>query len=382
MLSLLAVLLTFVGAMLVLALAAESLQELIKVVFAFKGQARVKALSGLVVEAARSKGLTTEDGEAIFTKLRERLQALGQDGVRNTALRLDRLDAKQLSELITKVNPDDVVGLTSLDAEEAAKYLNCIAGQATQWFPLAMTPVTDRYGRRMRFFALLPSAIVVLALNADALSIFNQARTDESFRESVGAAVATLDSLDQVARRLSAAASSSIQEQPAPAAVPQDATAPEADASDQEPGTEDASSQETDEASVPQVASQDSLQAVRDSIRVLALSIARSEQGFLIGNPGGQNLDDLKWWAGILVSILLVSLGSPFWHDALRALFGAKQRITAQAQNLRTGSLPAPEVGAAETVAAPKTPSSTSLALQLRDQVKALAEIEDERDLD
>jgi hypothetical protein len=45
-----------------------------------------------------------------------------------------------------------------------------------------MTPVEHRYRRQMRGWSLLLSAIVVLGLNADALAIFEQARTDPAFR--------------------------------------------------------------------------------------------------------------------------------------------------------------------------------------------------------
>jgi hypothetical protein len=43
-------------------------------------------------------------------------------------------------------------------------------------------------------------------------------------------------------------------------------------------------------------------------------------------------LRDFRWWIGIVASVLLVSLGAPFWHDLLETLFGLKNRMQAQAQ--------------------------------------------------
>src|SRR3954467_7515362 len=57
MLSLLETLITFIGVMLVLALAAQSIQEMVKVIFALKGQAALRGLRGLINEAVQSQGL-------------------------------------------------------------------------------------------------------------------------------------------------------------------------------------------------------------------------------------------------------------------------------------------------------------------------------------
>jgi hypothetical protein len=60
MLSLLETLLTFVGVMLVLALAAQSLQELVKSLLALKGQAAPRGLKGLVQEAQKWRSARSE----------------------------------------------------------------------------------------------------------------------------------------------------------------------------------------------------------------------------------------------------------------------------------------------------------------------------------
>src|SRR5207247_1138142 len=81
MASLLETLVTFMGVMLILALAAQSVQEIIKIVFAIKSQTALRAVRGVVVEAAKASKLLESDGEAIFRSVFARLQGLGQNGV-------------------------------------------------------------------------------------------------------------------------------------------------------------------------------------------------------------------------------------------------------------------------------------------------------------
>src|SRR5215210_5055557 len=182
MLSLLETLLTFVGVMLVLALAAQSLQELVKAMFALKGQTTLRGLKGLVNEAVRSTGLN-QSGDDLLKSVVRRLQGLGQNGVRPNALRLDTLTANQLSDLILHVDPREVPDLRGSHPDAGQAALALIAERASTWFPLAMEPVAERYRRRMRVVSLVSSAAVVLALNADALTIFRQAQENDEFRQ-------------------------------------------------------------------------------------------------------------------------------------------------------------------------------------------------------
>ena len=287
MTSLLEVLLTFVGSMLILALIAQSVQELIKVTFAVKGFTARRAAESLISEAARAQGLMEADGREIVEAVVQRLVQLGQGGVRPGALRLDTLTAPLLDQLVRSVDQEAVGSLRGIGETEARERLGKVATQAVAWFPLAMGPVDERYRRRMRGLALLSSAIVVLALNADAFAILRKAREDPEFRHKVQATALHLDSLAQRARA---------EMGPDTAAGPR--PHPAAD---------------TLSAALPRV-------------------LAQADSEFAFGAPGGREFGTYRWWIGILGSILLVSLGAPFWHDALEALFGLKNRIRAEAK--------------------------------------------------
>src|SRR6266404_3870795 len=297
MASLLEVVIAFVAVMLVLALAAQSLQEVIKIMVAVKSQTAVRALRGLVLEAAKASKLLESDGEAIFRTVVERLQGLGQNGVRKSALRLDMMTPEKLASLIETSTP---VAKSSLEATADTKSddrLKDVAKKVIDWFPLAWDPVDDRYRRRMRGYAILSAAIVVIGFNADALAVLQQAREDPAYRAAAIGTATHLDSLSQRANRLS-----------------------------------DTTQAGGDTTAAGRKARADSLTVVRDSIAKGILAVKAGETGFVLGARGGQRWGDIMWWIGIVLSTLLVSLGAPFWHDLLESLFGLKNRIQAQAK--------------------------------------------------
>lgn len=295
MLSLLETLLAFVGVMLVLALAAQSLQELIKAMFALKGQAALHGLEGLIHESVRSTGLN-QSGDDLVKAVVRRLQGLGQNGVRPSALRLDTLTAAQLKDLLLHVDPRDVPDLRTSNPDIGAGILKVIADRASDWFPLAMEPVADRYRRRMRGVSLATSAAIVLALNADALTIFRKAQTDDQFRQRVSVATAGLTGPYQRMKDLGNTCTAT----GAGAAVGRDSACT-------------------------------ALKGAIDSLDKSALG-AVADTALLAGVTGPRRPKDPNWWIGILMSTLLVSLGAPFWHDALETLFGVKNRVQAQAK--------------------------------------------------
>jgi hypothetical protein len=71
---------------------------------------------------------------------------------------------------------------------------------------------------------------------------------------------------------------------------------------------------------------------------------AAADTSFLLGTLGDRRPGDPLWWVGIVLSTLLVSLGAPFWHDLLEALFGLKNRVRAQAEKVTAETPPIAEV--------------------------------------
>jgi hypothetical protein len=301
MVNLLQGLLTFVGVMLVLALAAQSIQEVLKTMFVVKGATQMRAMEGLVREAVRHHGQFSIDAESILAEVTRRLAALGQKGWRPNKVRLDELGAENLRDLIESVPVGSVPGLPVAEADAKAA-LKAVAATAARWYPLSVCPVESRYRRRMRVMALLASALVVVPLNAGAERIFNLARTDPSFRARVDSIVARLQTL---------------------------------------PDTEAASVTVVPDSAMPRAAAGTRMDVAKaDSVSprakaALQLVLAPPDSLKLFLPPGKKDFGSLGWWVGILLSVLLVSLGAPFWHDLLESLFGLKNRIRAEAEQAR-----------------------------------------------
>jgi hypothetical protein len=302
--SLLETMIALVVVMLVLALAAQSIQELIKAGFAVKGATALSALRGLVREAARARGHHAA-AEELYTAVLNRLEGLGQRGVRSRKVRLDELTARELGEVIRRVDPTAISGLRGLSSTQAGERLDAIAEQAQNWFGLAMNPVDERYRRRMRGLALGSSAAVVLLLNVNAFAVLQRARQDPAYRAGAVALGSRLDSLETRIRDAQAGAADT-----SAGAVQQRAAA----AAD--------------------------LRALQDTMRHEVAAAVSKEAGLVVSDPDGWQWTSYRWWLGILMSTLLVSLGAPFWHDTLEALFGLKNRIRAEAKQIREETPP------------------------------------------
>ena len=289
MISLLEVVITFVGTMFILALAAERLQEIVKASLALKAWTKLSAIRGLVIEAARAEGLMQTDGEEIVDEVVQRLRNLGQNGLRPKAIRLDAIDKCQLSGLIAAVDAARISGLKILSAADAGKQLQAIGKRTEGWFDLAMVPVADRYRRRMQLWAVAAALIIVGVLNVDALALVRRARTDPAFRQAVASQVERLQAADSSAR------------------AHRDSTAV----------------RDTGVAARTPAVAQDSAAALRDS---LLLAATAGTQALFGGYPKGWKFS-WQWLLGILFSTLLVSLGAPFWHDVLESVFGLKNKM-------------------------------------------------------
>jgi hypothetical protein len=334
MLALLETLLAFVGVMLVLALAAQSVQELLKVMFAIKGMTTLRGLEGLLTEAAKAEDQPGA-GPDLLRQILERLRGLGQNGVRKKAVRIDALSAEKLTDLIVHVDSRLISGIGTLDTKIAKVALEKIARHAEAWFPLAMDPVAERYRRRMRGLSYVSSALVVIGLNADALTIFRLSRDDPQFRARVSAATAGLvewgERVDSLEKLCDIEGDTTV-------ATDTAGTAGDTTAAD---------TAEARDTTTPPPAAADTacaaLRVARDSLEAVERRTG-GDTAFLAGFVGDRRPGDVSWWIGILLSVLLVSLGAPFWHDLLEALFGLKNRVRAEAKKVTAETPPLAEV--------------------------------------
>lgn len=310
MTALLELLVAYIGVILVLALASQSLLEAAKTMFPLEGFTRMGSARMLLEEAARASGLPAAAGRDIYAAVARRLSGLGQKGW--VGVRLDALSREQLVELVGSLGPAQVPTLQDFPDAKAA--LDQVARRAGSWYDLAMEPVADRYLRRMRVANIAGAAVVVLFFNVDGLALMQRLRTDAGTRSELVRYAGTLDSLRVAQAGL------------------------------RERLVQDTAGQP------PTSAAADSIQTGLDSIQAQVGRLVQQATGiFDPGAPRRWTAPD--WQLGILLSILLVSLGAPFWNDLLGTVFGLKKQMEGKAELARTGgrgsgTVSAPDEGA------------------------------------
>ncbi len=176
-----------------------------------------------------------------------------------------------------------------------------------KWFDLTQRAFQDHYQRRMKIWAHVLSAVVVVVLNANLISIYEQFSSNKVLRE---AAV-------QMASRLAATPRDSLI---APASSKQDTLARGSD-------------------SLVVGGIENSIARINSLVQTQSFHIIRwntADGDPLSLRDGGAIrpmvfLADLgaaakKNWLGWILMTLLVGLGAPFWYDVLKTFMGLKNR--------------------------------------------------------
>ena len=301
------ILLTFVGAMLILSLVSQSLLEAAKAAFPLESFTRSGSVRRLLRESATANELDAVAGDEIYDAVARRLRGLGQNGVRG--VRLDSINAEDLRDLVKSLKDRRLVCLNGCSDPEAR--LAAIGESVEKWFALAMNPVSERYRRRMRGANVAAATLIVALLNVDAIALMERARSDPEFRQAVLEQVSQADTLFTRARLLEAEADSLVGILRLAVGDP-----------NVPPPTSDAG------------ARVDSLRSELADITERLDHVADGTAGLF--QPGAaRDPTSGRWWAGLAVSVLLISLGAPFWHDLLGSLFGVKNRIDAEVRDVR-----------------------------------------------
>lgn len=172
------------------------------------------------------------------------------------------------------------------------------------WFDTAMQGFEERYNRGMKTWSIIVAALVVVVLNANVFSIYRNISKSDILRKSLVGAGGTINKMQE-------------------------------DMVKQEKQLEEAK-----DADKPKLEKQiaDNKQEIDKLVEMYAgfgfqpLSWKR-----LCAWSAGAVTSDGWWWvrrgndfktlAGWLVMTMLLSLGAPFWHDALQSLFGVKNLL-------------------------------------------------------
>lgn len=173
------------------------------------------------------------------------------------------------------------------------------------WFDTAMQGFEERYNRGMKTWSIVVGALVVIALNANVFTIYRNISKSDILRKSLVGAGGRIGSLQEEMAK---------QEKELENAKDADKPKLEKQIADNK--------QEIDK-----------LVEMYSGFGFQPLSIKRLETWF-----AGAFAPIDRWWlvrrgndfktlAGWLVMTMLLSLGAPFWHDALQSLFGVKNLL-------------------------------------------------------
>jgi hypothetical protein len=314
--------------------------------FGVQLNAAVSAFAKLeqVIEAAKQKGLPAEVGvvwaqfEGALTPLKQQYASLrAGDGVAPGLIVADVLSLRDVVfgeslALLGKVSEIAAQQkLTALQADVAAvssaisnarSALDGALGtfktrlmETEQWFDTTMQSFEERYHRGMRTYAIVIAALVVIFLNANVFTLYQNIADNQILRADLVAAGPKIAKMQEdIAKR--------------EAELDANAT----------PTTRKQLEEQKEEL-------QSLVKTYTDiGFEPISWNGLRTWLDGLFAGPidewGRQRLRDVHTLFGWSVMILLLSLGAPFWHDTLESLFGVKNllRRRNQQQNVEQAS--------------------------------------------
>jgi hypothetical protein len=173
------------------------------------------------------------------------------------------------------------------------------------WFDTAMQGFEERYNRGMKTWSIVLGALVVIVLNANVFSIYRNISKSDVLRKSLVDAGGPIVQLQEK--------------------IASDEKALSETPKESQPKLEKQIADEKQEL--------DKLVDMYTGFGFQPLSIKRLKMWL----AGAFTSIDQWWWvrrgndfktfAGWLVMTMLLSLGAPFWHDALQSLFGVKNLL-------------------------------------------------------
>lgn len=176
--------------------------------------------------------------------------------------------------------------------------LGQISAKIDEWHGIIMQGFEERYVRSMKTFALVISFITVMLLNANVFNIYRQISSNEQLRNSL------IASSPEINKKLNAFK------------------------------TDQANSQQTQE-SIIQI-TQNAVGQVKQNASLYNsfgfkgpswMLTVKNHPSIILSSKALQTL------GGWLVMTLLLSVGAPFWQDALESLFGLKNLLRKQQPN-------------------------------------------------
>ena len=268
---------------------------------------------------------------------------------------------QNLSDELTRVAK--LIGDLSQKFDDAVSPLRGKLEQVEIWFDTVTQSFDERYARNMRTAAILISIVVVIVLNASFFRVYKSISTNEVQKNLI------VESGPAVLERARKA-----RNQADPVSLPAPSLAPGAEIA---PSPEPSPVNVTDEIekSRQEMAvltstyegfgfSPLSLQQIDSFLwSIPGYTVVRNDKGVVLDSanqeiptdcrncqPAWRRQNSSEWWAsrrgdvvtlvGWAIMVMLLSVGAPFWQDALESLFGIKNLLRQKSgtQNIETQS--------------------------------------------
>ena len=282
--------------LLVLSLVVQSIQSLVKKLLKLKSTVFVNSMLDLF-QYVESEKLLGQQPEAIVELVKEEFRKLGRETLRGRPM-FDSISKEDLLKIVDKIVQNDPrIDKSKLDPKRIQQELE-------KWFETVMQGFNERYARHMKSVAVIIAFLVVVVLNANFFSVYRNIAASDALQAKI------------------LAAGAEVQKQAA-AANP---------------------------ASPPGGTTNQSEQQAKEDLKKSAAEVqqyANEYKGFGFTPLKPQQVGDFVWAQGVwqgapksaraahagkvllgwLIMTLLLSVGAPFWQDALESLFGLKGLI-------------------------------------------------------
>lgn len=296
---------------LILSLIVQSIQSIIKKWFKMKSKSIVTSLDDLFTYIG-SKDITGLESSALVEEVKEQFVKLGRVSLIRKAPMVDSIAKddllKILGKLSEKVDPAKVTQLQE---------------QVQTWFETVMQSFEERYTRYMKTVAICISIVVVIFLNANFFDVYNNISTNDVLRASL------IEKRDEVLNKLS--------QQPGaqPGSQPEGQPGQPGGQPGAQPGGQSGAGEPTKKDLDDEIKK---LQGLLDQAPVFGFTPLKlndvkdffNKEGYWKDHAAERPAYFLRLLAGWAIMVMLLSVGAPFWQDALESLFGVKNLLRKQ----------------------------------------------------
>jgi len=262
--------------LLILSLVVQSIQSIIKKWLRLKSRSLLNSLEDLF-EYIDVDALAKKRAPELVSEIKEEFRRLGRVSLFKRPM-IDSIAKEDLLKILDK------------------KKLDVLSGEVEKWYDTAMQGFEERYTRHMKSIAICISVVVVIFFNANFFQLYQKISNNDVLRNSL------LEKQAEIQKELNS-------------------------------GQQNQPQQETVEQLKQEI---NELQAAMDQTINLGLEPIklRDLRAFATGQDDWSRAFSGKWFIQVLqvlsgwtVMVMLLSVGAPFWQDALESLFGVKNLL-------------------------------------------------------